>query len=473
MSTKKKILIGILSVLGLLIIGAVAFVAIMLSRINYVPKTTTAAVMESPEPSAEVELAATADPAEIASPSATPEEETNPEEEILAESEIDLHAEMEQTELTPEEQALLDIQKEEGDVVNILLIGVDRRGKSGNSRSDTMLIATLDKVNKKLKLTSLMRDMYVPIPGKGSNRINSACVFGGPDLLMKTVNENFKLSIEHYVLVDFRIFEQVVDQLGGVTIEMSKGEVAEANDCIAGLNKQRGASLRSGFITKRGGDVTLTGKQALGYARIRHFGNGDYARTSRQFKVLQEIFKNFRNENVIKQTQVLYDVLPLIETNLSSTEILSLATQAVQIDLGSLLHYRLPVEGKFKARSIRGMSVLLPDLPANAAKLHAFIYDATEQEELPYSDTQTGSYYKKTPKTPTPTQAQTPEPIETAEPVPNDDGLVEVIPDEASTVKPASTPKPTAATAATEKPKKTTAPEIPDDNTSFTIPDEA
>lgn len=415
MTKKKKILIIVLIVLGLLILSVVGVAAAFLMRLNYISQEDQAAISQGQVDNT-IELAPSPDyPLQTATPSDTPEPTLSPDELVV-------HEEIEQTELSEEEKALLEVQKNEGSVVNILLLGVDRRGKSGNSRSDTMLVATLDKPNKRMKLTSLMRDMYVPIPGHGSNRINSACATGGPGLVIKTINENFSLNIENYVLVDFNMFEDIVDMVGGVTIEMSKGEVAEANDCIAGLNKQRGASLRSGFIKQRGGDVTLTGKQALGYCRIRHFGNGDYARTSRQYKVLQAIFDKFKTLGAAEQLSVLYDVLPMVETDLSPTQIVSLASQALGMDMSTILHYRLPIEGKFRSKSIRGMSVLVPDIPANAKDLHDFLYNATEQQELPYTDTQKGSYYKKVPKTAEPEEEELPPDELDINDVPEDNG---------------------------------------------------
>ncbi len=340
------------------------------------------------------------------------------------ENEVTLIDEIEQSKLTNEElRAIEETQKREG-AVNILLIGVDRRGSSGYSRSDTLLIATLDKKNSRLKLTSLMRDMYVPISGSGENRINSACAKGGPGLLMQTINDNFSMDLSTYVLVDFDMFDKIVDKLGGVTIEMSEGEVSEANDCIAGLNLQQGRERTKGLITKRSGKIKLTGQQALGYCRIRHFGNGDYARTSRQFKVLRAIYEKFMQVDAGKKLSVLYDVLPYVETNMADDQIIGLVTTVISMNINAdaLMHYRLPVEGTFKSTNIRGMQVLLPDIPANTLALHRFIYEATEAEVLPGSDTGRGTYHPKAyydengnlidpnaPPTPTPAEFPLPE----------------------------------------------------------------
>lgn len=382
LSKGKKILIGVLIALAVVIIAALIFGGVLLSRIQYRSLDELAAE-------------ASQSPTEIVTATPTPSASAEPEEE---QEEIVIADEVEQSELTQEEQDAMN-HEQGNEVINVLLVGVDRRGGDGDSRSDSIMIATLDQPNQRLKLTSLMRDMYVSIPGYSDNRINRSAAEGGIPLLVDTINENFQMDLEYYVMVDFKMFEQVIDQLGGITIDMSRGEVAEANDCIAGLNKQRGDSLRSGFIKQReGGEVKLTGKQALGYARMRHFGGGDYARTSRQAKVMQEVLNGFVAAGPVKQGQIVYDLMPLIETNLSATQILGLMPKVLSVENKSIMHYRLPVEGMYKQKTIRGMWVLVPDIPANAKQLHWFLYDATEIEALPQSDTKKGSYHTKVPE---------------------------------------------------------------------------
>ena len=378
MSQRKKVFLVVLIAVGVLLLSAGIYVAIMFSRIQYTSLDESETLSASMTPSPVI---ATASP--------TSSEDT------LADSEIAIQDEIMQTELSSEELAHLQANADDQSVTNVLLVGIDRRGSDGPGNTDTMLIGTLDQPNQRLKLTSLMRDMYVDIPGRGGNRINSALSRGGVPLLLKTINTNFKTNLEYYVIIDFNMFENAIDELGGVTINMSSGEVAEANDCIAGLNRQRRKPLRDGFITQReGGDVLLTGKQALGYCRIRHFGDGDHSRTSRQAKVLQEVFRQFKAANPFKQSSMLYTLLPMVETNLSPTQIAGLVTKVLAVDTSDIMHYRLPVEGHYSARRIRGMAVYVPDISANAQKLHWFLYEATEIDPLPYSDTQKGSYHR-------------------------------------------------------------------------------
>ncbi|MFR1265538.1 MAG: LCP family protein, partial [Christensenellales bacterium] len=205
-------------------------------------------------------------PAPAATPNATPEPSATPMPTPIPMSEL-----YDQTWLDEATVEKLKADATDERYINVLLIGVDRRGTKGDSNTDAMLIATIDTVNNRLKLTTIMRDMLVNIPGHGYGKLNSAAVKGGLDLLFETLNSNFYLNLSEYVLVDFNMFEEIVDALGGVTVRMSAEEISEANDCIAGLNKQRGiADTWDGFIFANEGNVKLTGKQALGYARIRH-----------------------------------------------------------------------------------------------------------------------------------------------------------------------------------------------------------
>lgn len=371
LSTTKKLLIGIGAGVGVLAVLIVVYVFVILGRVQHVSLDEAREQAEQSLASGEsAELLIEASPLPVAA------NDSDFSDDLIDASDVNL-SDVPQTELNEEDTNAL-LKDFNPDVVNVLLMGVDRRGSKGVSRADTMFIATLDKPNKKLKLSSLMRDMYVPIPDHGEQRINVSTVYGGPGLAIDTINSNFSMDLEYYVSIDFRMFEKMVDALGGITMTLTAGEVSAANDCIAGLNKQRGVEdIRKGFITKAG-SVQLNGTQALGYARIRHYGNGDYQRTNRQFKVLLTIFNKFKKMGLVKQQKVIYDILPFVETNLSSTQILDMALSVLSLDTEEVLHYRLPVDGAYQSRMIKGMAVLLPDINANAVALHEFIFRMTD-----------------------------------------------------------------------------------------------
>lgn len=281
-------------------------------------------------------------------------------------------------------RSTMEANREDERFIHILLIGVDRRSSSGNSNTDTMLIATIDTLHNSLKLTTIMRDMLINIPGEGYGKLNSAAVRGGTELLFDTINSNFCLDLKEYVLVDFSMFEKIVDEIGGVTVKMTAEEISAANDCIAGLNKQRGIEdTWDGFIFAEAGNVKLSGKQALGYARVRKI-DSDFSRTERQFKLLNNIYAKFRSMDAGKQLDLIQKILPMVETNMTNQRIIDCATKVLGMDIGGMLHCRIPADDTYKSAKYDRKSVVLADIPANAARLHEFIFlSAQEAEEAP------------------------------------------------------------------------------------------
>ncbi len=376
---KRRPLRTALLILGGILLAAVLAVAILaLNLLNRLDRsgntvfedenaqtyTPTPAPVASPTPAAT--LAPEATPLPTPTPIPTP----------LPLSEL-----YNQTILTQAQLDTMEANLADDRFINILLIGVDRRGSSGNSRADTVMIATIDKKNGRLKLTSLMRDMLTNIPGYGYGKMNSAAARGGVDLLMQTINESFHMNLSEYVLVDFNMFEDVIDALDGVTVRMTAEEISAANDCIAGLNRERGISdLWDGFIFAEAGNVKLTGKQALGYARIRKI-DSDFSRVNRQFKILNAVFAKFKDASLTRQYAFLEDILPLVETNISNARILECATSALSMDTLGLLSSRIPADGLYENGRYEGSFVFLTDLPANALALHSFIFDSSEEPD--------------------------------------------------------------------------------------------
>lgn len=247
----------------------------------------------------------------------------------------------------------------EKNIINILLIGSDGNPGVESSRSDSMIIATVNKESGSIKLTSLMRDMYVKIPDYDYNKINSAYAFGGMDLLTETVEENFSVQIDGCIGVDFTGFEKIIDKIGGVDVELNNDEVYYLNN-VCDLNLIEGEN-------------NLTGNAALQYARIRYVGNDDYDRTERQRKVLKSAFYKVKNLNITELIKLGYEILPLITTNLTNSQILELAAGIILMDRSCIETCRIPADGKFTEATIRGMSVLVPDLPENRTLLKEFI----------------------------------------------------------------------------------------------------
>ena len=367
-SPKGKIMIRILlAVIGIALIAAVILGMNLLNSLNRPGDTpifeaTEDDILITPAPLPTFD----ATPAPSATPAPTP---------------IPMSEVYEQTWLDPVTISNMEKNKADERYIHVLLIGVDRRSSSGNSNTDTMMIATIDTVHNSLKLTTIMRDMLINIPGEGYGKMNSAAVRGGTELLFETINSNFCLDLTEYVLVDFSMFERIVDEIGGVTVKMTAEEISETNDCIAGLNKQRGiADTWDGFVFAEAGNVKLTGKQALGYARVRKI-DSDFSRTERQYKLLNNIYAKFRSLDAAKQYKLIEDILPMVETNMTNQRIIDCAAKVLGMDVGGMLYCRIPAEDTYESAKYERKSVVLADMPANAALLHQFIFLSAEEAE--------------------------------------------------------------------------------------------
>jgi len=245
-------------------------------------------------------------------------------------------------------------------VVNILLLGLDEHQDVNRGRSDAIMIATVDKSRGQLKLTSLMRDMYLPIPGQRDNRLNAAYAFGGTSLVMRTINENFGLDLKQYVVVDFLAFEKIIDIIGGIPIEISASEVRALSTSLEIVEK---------------GLQTLNGRQALAYARLRSVGRDDFDRVDRQQKVIAKLFEKVSTMNFLRFPGILSTILPYVRTNISTLEILSIGTTVLGFEDRKINRFRLPFEGTYNPATIREMMVLVPDIAENTRLLHEFLYE--------------------------------------------------------------------------------------------------
>lgn len=242
-------------------------------------------------------------------------------------------------------------QLHDDNVINILLIGSDT-SSSTRARSDSMILLSINKNNNTLYLTSFMRDLYVQIPGGYSdNRINASYRFGGASLLDATIKQNFGITVDGNVEVNFTQFAKIIDILGGVDVTLTSKEAAYMRDHWGYTSIQEGANH-------------LNGKQALAYCRIRKI-DSDHKRTERQRKVLTAIANSARNMDITQVMALINEVLPYVKTDLSDSQILDYATTGLTMLAGgsSIKSGKVPLDSNYYySAKIRGMSVLVPYL---------------------------------------------------------------------------------------------------------------
>lgn len=224
-------------------------------------------------------------------------------------------------------------QSEKG-ITNILLAGTDGRPGEKNSRSDAMMILTVDSKNKSLKLTSLNRDTYVNIPGHGNQKLTHAYSYGGANLLVETIENNFEIDIQNYAVVDFYSFMDIVDTLGGVEVDVQSSEIKELNSCISGTYQwSKNANKESIKFINSSGTQRLNGYQTLAYARIRK-NDSTQERDRRQRAVIEALMIEIKNLPATKYPKLLDTILPYVKTNMKPTQIIALAGKI--LDIGSL-----------------------------------------------------------------------------------------------------------------------------------------
>ena len=274
---------------------------------------------------------------------------------------------------------------------NILLIGEDWELGRGWGRADTMIIASVNTNDGRVKLTSIQRDTIIEIPDKGLQRINSTNQFGGPELTVKLVNEYFGMNITKYVSVDFLSFPILVERLGGVTVEITEREwealetgVGNSIWCDILAFKETGRPMPDLDNTIRPdgpGVVRLTGRQALAYSRIRHIDN-DFMRSQRQRKVLTAILAEVRGVDFTTLSNLANEMMPYVRTNLTTLDMLTLAASVMANGAVIVGDARLPGQGTYveERRPIGlhddiALAFFDVDFEANRKNLYDFIYD--------------------------------------------------------------------------------------------------
>lgn len=259
--------------------------------------------------------------------------------------------------------------KELDDIITIALFGTDYMGDIIGASDSTMILA-IDKTNNKIKLCSLMRDMYLDLPDGGKQNLNYTMSDGGPELILRTMNYNFNLKIDKFVQVDLTKLPTVIDTLGGVEMTITSDEVGYINNYIAHIDAQNGTSTDK--ITSSGKQL-LNGTQASAYCRIRYTEGRDFKRTERQRDVLSALFDKVKTVSITEVPGIVSDLLPLVTTNLSNGEIMSIASTVLGMTVNEIEQSRFPLDGHFTTEWT-DMYHMNADIDATTEEIHKFLF---------------------------------------------------------------------------------------------------
>ena len=262
-------------------------------------------------------------------------------------------------------------------IKNILIIGSDTRDPDAKGRTDVMMVMSVNTDKKEITLISLMRDMYLPLVGYYNdgtkmyndeepdglfrNKLNSAYVFGGPELLMDTITYNFGLEIDDYIYIDFNSFVSIVDSIGGISAEVTKEEVEAMNECTREQNRLMGNPEKQDYL-ETSGTVELNGNQTLSFARMRRVGNADFQRTQRQRIVMNKIIEKVNKVSVFKKFSFLKAVLSSLTTNMSKSDLFFYGYKAPFYLGYTVKELRIPADGDFEYGEHAGQSTLDVDI---------------------------------------------------------------------------------------------------------------
>lgn len=262
------------------------------------------------------------------------------------------------------------IEKVDNDkVINILLVGVDRRDDKWNGNSDTMILVSVNPMKKKIFMISFMRDLYAQIEGRGVHRLNAAYAYGAGPLLVKTLEENYKVHIDNYVSVDFNSMIDIIDILGGLDIDITDEEAMSANAQIMEMCENRNINPEEYFFTS-GGILHCNGCQAVAYARLRAVGNSDYERTQRQRYVLELIIDKMKSASFLKLDKLAHTILPMVTHNIDEDTMYRYLNHVIEYMHYEIKQDRIPYNNMFSSSG----GILIPVMPDTINRLQNELY---------------------------------------------------------------------------------------------------
>lgn len=263
----------------------------------------------------------------------------------------------------------------EDGVYNILLVGVEAIGNNSvaSGRTDSIMIATINTKQKTLGLTSIMRDSYVTIPGYYDTKINAAFGHGGINLLYETIAYNYNLRLDGSAIVSFKTFQKIIDELGGIDIEITPAEAQYLNTTNY-VSKKSNRTLKPGMNH-------MNGNQALGYARVRYRATldgsvDDFGRTSRHRRVMAAIFKEVKKSNPITLVKLLDTVFSQVQTDIKKSNASSYLAEVMELSIDGvpLDNLRLPIDGSYQGVKINRQAVVTFDSAMNKDALANFVF---------------------------------------------------------------------------------------------------
>ena len=281
-------------------------------------------------------------------------------------------------------------------ILNIMLFGEDKAGKGETyGRSDTMIMLSIDNINKSLKLTSFMRDLYVDIPGYGEHKLNSAYSWGGASLSIQTIESNFGINVDRYAIVDFNSFKSIIDVLGGVDIKLTQEEIDYIN---WQMYRNHQTDTQTDLVAEAG-VVHLNGTQALWYARNRGdseagFSGDDWDRTERQRNLLGVLVEKMKGASITQIVDIVGKVGPMITTNLKKNEITFLVTNALTYLNYDFKEISVPTQSCWEySETVDGLSIIvITDWDKQRFELAYYIYE----DKLIKANPEYASYVEET-----------------------------------------------------------------------------
>ena len=264
-----------------------------------------------------------------------------------------------------------ELPKEANDVITIALFGSDYSDLYEISSADATMLLAIDTKNNKIKLGSLMRDIYLDLPDGRKMNLNYTILEGGPSSILKAINYNFNLNVDKFVQVDLERLPKIIDALGGVEIEITEDELKYINGYIDNIDKNNGTETAHIYSS---GLQLLNGTQASAYCRIRYTDGRDFKRTERQRDVLNALFVKFKDISLTEIPGMINNILPLVTTNLTNSEIISISSKALRMGLSNIEQGRFPSDENIISAGFTDMYHTNINIEGTTKELHKFLF---------------------------------------------------------------------------------------------------